>query len=524
MHLTVVAFSKEKIRGNQFKETIINVRDKRPSSIRRLGRFLCEVPWDIVVNPNQSCDQNLNNFTDVIKYGLNTLMPLKNVKVHLNDQPWMNSNLKRLIKKRQKALAQNNHALYKQLRNKVNRSRKNCRKLYYEAKVKELKHTKPKDWWKEVKRLCGHQQKSTSNIFANLQQDTQDLDSLSNLINDCFLEPMCYYQPLSDSTITMTDNNSIICLTEEEVFKSLNGVKLGKSSGPDCLPNWVLRKFAVILAMPISIIINTSFKENRVPACWKLANICPIPKVKQVIDVNKDLRPVSLTSTLSKIVEDAVIKYDLKPAIMDRLDCNQYGFIPGSNTTLALITLIHRWSKTVDKEGGCVPSLVTDYRKAFDLIDHNTLYEKLQGIGLKTSTLNWISDFLRGRLQRVKLSPNCFSNWKPVNAGVPQGTKLGPWLFLLMINDLVVSNDQFDGDMMKYADDTNVSEYITDQAENSSLQEVTNSIVDWSERNKFQLNPSKCKEFVVSFKRNEPNFSPISINESQIERADKLSI
>ena len=91
---------------------------------------------------------------------------------------------------------------------------------------------------------------------------------------------------------------------------------------------------------------------------------------------------------------------------------------------------------------------------------------------------------MRGRLQRVKFSPNCFSNWKPVNAG----------------------------------------EYITDQAENSSLQEVTNSIVDWSERNKFQLNPSKCKEFVVSFKRNESNFSPISINESQIERADKLSI
>ena len=92
-----------------------------------------------------------------------------------------------------------------------------------------------------------------------------------------------------------------------------------------------------------------------------------------MIDVNKDLRHISLTSTLSKIAEDAVIKYDLKRAIMDHLDCNQYGFIPGSNTTLALIILIHRWSKTVDKEGGCVRSLVTDYRKAFDLIDHNTL-------------------------------------------------------------------------------------------------------------------------------------------------------
>jgi hypothetical protein len=114
-----------------------------------------------------------------------------------------------------------------------------------------------------------------------------------------------------------------------------------------------------------------------VPDCRKLANICPIPKNKQVIDVNKDLRPISLTSPLCKIAEDAIIKYDLKPALMDCLDCNQLGFIPGSNTMLALIALIHRWSETVDKEGGCVQSLVTDYRKAFDLIEHNIVYVKL---------------------------------------------------------------------------------------------------------------------------------------------------
>jgi hypothetical protein len=93
---------------------------------------------------------------------------------------------------------------------------------------------------------------------------------------------------------------------------------------------------------------------------------------------------------------------------MDRLDCNQFDFIPGSNTTLALITLIHRWSKTVDKEGGCVRSLVTNYRKAFDLIDHNTLYAKRQGICPKPSTLNWISDFLRGNITKSKTFPKLF--------------------------------------------------------------------------------------------------------------------
>ena len=91
------------------------------------------------------------------------------------------------------------------------------------------------------------------------------------------------------------------------------------------------------------------------------------------------------------------------------------------NYTLALIALIHHWAETVDEDDGCVRSLVTDYRKAFDLIDHNTLCTKLQGIGLKPSTLNWISDFLKRRLQRVKLSPRIFSNWKQVNAGSRKG-------------------------------------------------------------------------------------------------------
>ena len=137
----------------------------------------------------------------------------------------------------------------------------------------------------------------------------------------------------------------------------------------------------------------------------ELADIRPISKqCKQVTDINNDLRPISLTSTLCKIAEDAIIKYDLKPTIMARLDCNQFGFIHGSNTTLALIALVHLWAETVDKEGGGVRSPVTDYRKAFDLIDHNILYEKLREIGLKPSTLNWISDFLKGRLQRVKLN------------------------------------------------------------------------------------------------------------------------
>ena len=188
-------------------------------------------------------------------------MPFKAVKVHHNDQPRLNSNLKCLIKKRQEAFPQNNHTLYKQLGNKVNRSRKICPKLYYEAKVKDLKYNKPKDWRREVKRLCGHQVTSTSNRFANLEQSTQDLDSLNNLINDCFLDLMRDYEPLPDNISIPTEKDSPISLSEEAVFVFLNSVKPGKSGGPDCLPNCVLRKFAAMLAKPISTIINASLKK-----------------------------------------------------------------------------------------------------------------------------------------------------------------------------------------------------------------------------------------------------------------------
>ena len=209
---------------------------------------------------------------------------------------------------------------------------------------------------------------------------------------------------------------------------------------------------------------------------------------------------------------------------MKCIDPNQYGFIPGSSTTLALISLIHRWSEAVDKTGGSVRTLLTDYRKAFDLIDHNILYEKLRRLGLKSSVLNWIVDFLCGRFQRVKLNSNCFSTWKPVNAGVPQGTKLGPWLFLVLINDLSISDDQFMGDMIKYADDTNIWEYLTYQVSTNSIQEVTDSIVDWSLRKKFELNPSKCKEMVIDFQQSEPDFAPILIQGQITARVEEATI
>ena len=250
-----------------------------------------------------------------------------------------------------------------------------------------------------------------------------------------------------------------------------------RAGGPDNLPNWVLKEYADILAFPITDILNTSFLECRVPRVWKLADVPPLPKVPTISDFIKDLRPISLTSTLSKVAEGNVIEKELKPTILSSIDPGQFGFIPGSSTTFALISMLHHWLRVTDGNGSTVRTALLDYRNTFDLVHHHLLIARFFSLGAKPTTVNWITDFLRDRQQRVKLNNNCYSSWLNVPAGVLQGTRLGHWLFLVMINDLKLPGESFS--IWKFADDTIVSEVVPTSGE-SSLQEAVNHISSWS--------------------------------------------
>ena len=122
----------------------------------------------------------------------------------------------------------------------------------------------------------------------------------------------------------------------------------------------------------------------------------------------------------------------MKPVVLPSLNPCQYGFIPRSSTTFALISMLHHWLHATDATGSTIRTAILDFRKAFDLVDHQILISKLFSLGVKPTTVNWIIDFLPNR-QRVKLNGNYYSDWLNVPAGVVQGTRLGPWLFLVMI-------------------------------------------------------------------------------------------
>ena len=141
-------------------------------------------------------------------------------------------------------------------------------------------------------------------------------------------------------------------------------------------------------------IINTSFRSSKVPDIWKLVDVVPLAKVPMVQDLEKELRPISLTSTLSKIAEHLVIENELKPTLLKVVDPQQFGFIPNSSTVLALISMFHCCSKATDGTGSSIRTVFLDYRKAFDLVDHTILITKLYSLGVKPCVVNWITDFL----------------------------------------------------------------------------------------------------------------------------------
>ena len=251
-----------------------------------------------------------------------------------------------------------------------------------------------------------------------------------------------------------------------------------KAPGPDGIPNWILKEYALILFDSICHIIRCSLTDECLPSSWKLANIIPVPKQSPVQDVNNHLCSISLTLAIFKVAEEFVVKLYIAPAILQLIDPSQFGVIPKSSTTHALISMIHNWMQATDATGAAVRIVLFNYKKAFDLINHQILLQKVFSLNIPTSIARWVADFLTNRKQQVRLSHDCFSEWGDVPSGVPQGTKLGPWLFVLMINDLKFQ----DVSSWKFVDDTTISEVVQSKA-NSHVQNAVTHVEKWSAEN-----------------------------------------
>ena len=265
--------------------------------------------------------------------------------------------------------------------------------------------------------------------LQHISEESLSALDLANLINDTFLSPMQDFTPLSAESFQLSQDHSTeqpFVVSTHAVYLQLVSINPRKASGPDGIPAWLLKENADLLSDTISDIINSSFAERRLPPFWKSADTVPIPKQKPIKDVNKHLRPILLTSILSKVAEEFVVADYLRPSILKKIGDNQFGAFPKSSTTHALISMVHSWAKHTDGTGSTVKVVLFDYRKAFDLIDHTLLAGKLLALDVPVGVSFWIIYFLIDHTQRVKLGEDSLSEWRNVPAGVPQGTKLEP--------------------------------------------------------------------------------------------------
>ena len=270
------------------------------------------------------------------------------------------------------------------------------------------------------------------------------------------------------------------------------------------------------MAFPVSKIINSSFKEQRLPKIWKFADVSPLPKVKPVEDLKKHLRPISC---LLKVAEECVVVDYLKSTVvLNVLDPSQYGAVPKSSTTQALIQMLHHWTERCDGNGATFRVTLYDYKKAFDPIDHRILVNKLCKLDLQTEMINWIIDFLSDRSQRINSQRDVTPSGDQSHQGTPgDEIKLGPWLFLVLINELEINSA---GNIWKYIDDTTTSEIVVKGASSSS-QLIADTIAQWSFENRVKLNNEKCKELRISFAKNKPQLAAIVVNNQELECVER---
>ena len=467
----------------------------------------------------QTVEQLWTDFTTTLDKLVQECIPAKLIRGK-SSLPWITQEIKRLIRKRDSLYRKFKRSGDSDIKTKFQTLRQQIKKKIkdsYQAYLENLLGLNDEDSKCDSKKLFSFLKNSRCDQQGTppLKHDNilySDTKTKANLFNQQFNSVFTPKEPLSlsrlasmrvqdlkkagclpsdttpDSLQDSATNMPEINISENGLMKLLQNLKPGKAAGPDKLKPLLLRELREEIAPIIQIIFDRSLKTGKLPADWMKANVMPVFK-KGDKSLAANYRPISLTCILCKVLE-----HILASNIVKHLDGQgilydlQHGFREKRSCETQLIMLIEDLARNASV-GKQTDIILLDFSKAFDKVNHSKLLWKLHQYGIRGHVLNWVRAFLGSRSQRVVIEGE-ESESIPVTSGVPQGSVLGPILFLIYINDLP---DEVCSQVRLFADDTAL--YLTMESEDSgsTLQSDLDILSMWETRWDMEFNPSKCQ-------------------------------
>ena len=424
---------------------------------------LQSTPWDVIKifdDVNDIVETWSTLFCDIVDKHL----PLRKHRVKRKQQPkWLTANIIDAFKTRDRFKSVNSEEQYKIWRNKVNKMIKVSKKQQYSEIINE-NDKNPASVWKLFKEL-GASKSNIGNSILSLKIDDKTIENPSEIaseFNKFFVsvaskikEPIMpsnfdRLTKFCDQNLRGSSPFSIPNIEYDKVEKYLRNIDITKATGADNIGPRLLKLAAPYISESLTFICNQSIMNSTFPEKWKEGKVTPLHKNGPKDDTN-NYRPISVLPVLSKLLEkhvhDSLMFY---LSSNNLLHSTQSGFRPNHSCETALLQMTNKCLGAINNNE-MVGMVMIDFRKAFDLVDHTLLLKKLKYYKISEETISWFSSYLLKRKQKVFVN-NTLSDSEDIICGVPQGSILGPLLFLIFINDLPLYIDNVLTDL--YADDT----------------------------------------------------------------------
>ena len=426
-------------------------------------------------------------------------IPCKTVRMSRKDKPWMTPYVKDLINKRWQAYRCKDFNMYNYYKEQCKTEITRCKKSWANKSRKSTLGI-----WNVVAEVRG--KKGSNPLSSLLPRFGDDAFLAAEEINKAFTE--CF----APSTLTEFPDDDDWCplSTPIETFLFLDKLSIKKSTGADGIPNRFYKLASPYICEPLCHVVNCIISSRYVPTALKFCVIAPIPKCSPISI--EQLRPISLLSVPAKLLEHHILKHT-RHRITQSLPSCQFAYRSMSSTVSCLISVHDAVTKFLEyPDVGACFLMNYDFSKAFDCISHSVLIEKLKCLDFPLGFIRLITSYLTSRLQCVRIG-NIFSSALPVTSGAPQGSLLGPFLFVLYCHDIAPLRSCTS--LFMYADDISVvcPIYKSNYADSVvGLIDEFRNIQRWSESNGLRLNAEKTKALCIRKKNFEVIFPfPFSV-------------